>query len=133
MILEILFGAVYMCVTTVAVWSLSQLRAFIAETPRIGDEAALVRYRGLVRVQMYIALGGIVVLLAGVVFGMLLIRKYGLWGFVVVLLTNLEVLALGLYHKRWENRVRSLPAADSVAFEYAQISETWLKKPLPDF
>ena len=134
MILEILFAAIYVSMTGVTIGSLLQLRRFLAETPRIADEASLARYRDLVRVQMYLALVVIVVLLTGVALGMLLIGRYGCLAFVVVLVTNLWVLALGLYHKRWEARVRSLPAAEGpLAQEYRRISEVWLKKPFPDF
>ncbi|HEY8150754.1 MAG TPA: hypothetical protein VIK51_17735 [Vicinamibacteria bacterium] len=49
-------------------------------------------------------------------------------------LTNVLILSLGVYHKRVEERARSLRAGSEVlADEYRRISETWVKKALPDF
>jgi hypothetical protein len=55
-------------------------------------------------------------------------------GLLVVILTNMLILGLGMYHKKVEVRTRSLQAGSEVlAKEYQRISGTWLKKALPDF
>ena len=133
MALQVLFGAIYVISFGVSLWSLTRLNAFLAQTAAISDEAALRRFKELARVQMYLALAMIVLLGAGILVGIVLVSRHGMGGFVAVILTNLAVFGLGVYHKRVEVRTRSLPAAEALAAEYQRVSETWLKKPLPDF
>jgi uncharacterized membrane protein len=134
MSLEFMFGAIYVLTAAVMLWSLTQLNRFLTETRDIGDEVSLERFKALARVQMYLALCGIVLLTVGMLAGIAVIGRYGLLGLLVVILTNMLMLGLGVYHKRVEVRTRSLQAGSEVlAKEYQRISETWLKKALPDF
>jgi uncharacterized membrane protein len=134
MSLEFMFGAIYVLAAAVMLWSLTQLNRFLTETRDIGDEVSLERFKALARVQMYLALCGIVLLTVGMLAGIAVIGRYGLLGLLVVILTNMLMLGLGVYHKRVEARTRSLQAGSEVlAKEYQRISETWLKKALPDF
>jgi uncharacterized membrane protein len=134
MSLEFMFGAIYVLAAAVMLWSLTQLNRFLTETRDIGDEVSLERFKALARVQMYLALCGIVLLTIGMLAGIAVIGRYGLLGLLVVILTNMLMLGLGVYHKRVEERTRSLQAGSEVlAKEYQRISETWLKKALPDF
>jgi hypothetical protein len=134
MSLEFLFAAIYVLAVVVMLRSLTQLNRFLAETPDIGDEVSLERFKALARLQMYVALGGIVLLTAGMLAGLAVIARHGLLGLLAVILTNMLILGLGAYHKRVETRTRSLKAGSEVlAEEYHRISETWLKKALPDF
>ena len=51
-----------------------------------------------------------------------------------VTIPDLLFLGMGLYHKRLETRVRTLPTSSSELEQtYQRISATWLKKALPDF
>lgn len=134
MILEVLFAGTYLVMAVIYVFSVRQLRGFLAETRTIADTTSLERYKELVRGQMHLALVTIAVLLTGLGLGIALIRRHGLWGLTVVLLVNAAVLGTGLYHKRLETRIRSLPTASSELDQaYQRISATWLKKALPDF
>lgn len=134
MSLGFLFGAVYALAAAVMLWSLTQLNRFLAETRDIGDEGSLQRFKVLARMQMYLALCGMVLLAVGMLVGIVLIARHGLLGLLAVILTNVFILGLGVYHKRVEERARSLRAGSEVlAKEYRRISETWVKKALPDF
>ncbi len=131
--MEILFGAMYVLAAAVSLWSLGQLKAFLAATPSIADDPGLGRYKELARVQMYLALAMIVLLGVGFLAGIAIMSRHGLSGVGLVLGANVAVLALALHHKRVEARVRGLTASDALADEYRRVSETWVKKALPDF
>lgn len=134
MILEVLFGGVYLMTAAVHLVSLRRLRGFLAETRAIDDTRSLERYKDLVRHQMHLALVVIGVLLTGLALGLVMILRHGVTGLVLVLLANALVLVMGLYHKQVETEVRGLPApSPELEEEYQRISRTWLKKALPDF
>ena len=134
MSLEILFGGIYAAWGVVAVWSFGQLKGFVQETPSIADEMCLERFRALVRVQMRLALVVIGLLAVGMIIGLLLIARHGLVGLVVVLGANAFVIASALYVRTVEVKARSLQAgSEALGDQYRRISETWVKKPLPDF
>jgi hypothetical protein len=134
MTIEGLFVASYVLTAAVSLWSLAQLKRFLAETHTIADDVSLSRFKALARLQMYLALVVIVLMIGGFVAGMAVIARHGLPGGIVVILTNVLVLGLGMYHKRFEVKTRSLPAgSDALAAEYRRVSEAWVKKPLPDF
>lgn len=65
MSLGFLFGAVYAVAAAVMLWSLTQLNRFLAETRDIGDEGTLQSFKVLARMQMYLALCGMVLLASG--------------------------------------------------------------------
>ena len=128
------FGVLYVLAAAMMLWSRTELERFLGETPRIADDASLDRYKALVRRQMHLALALIVVLGAGIIVAMIVISRHGVVGFVLVLVTNLVVLGLGLFHKRIEIKARTLPAgSDALGQEYRRVSESWTKKALPDF
>lgn len=134
MSLEFLFGAVYALAAAVMLWSLTQLNRFLVETRDIDGEGSLQRFKVLARMQMYLALCGMVLLAVGMLVGIVLIARHGLLGLLAVILTNVFILGLGVFHKRVEERARGLRAGSEVlATEYRRISETWVKKALPDF
>jgi hypothetical protein len=131
--MEILFGVMYVLAFGVSLWSLGQLKAFLAATPSIADGAGLERYKELARLQMYLALAMIVLMGVGLLAGIVVVVRHGLPGLGLVLGVNAVVLGVGLHHKKVEGRVRGLPAAEALRDEYRRVSETWVKKPLPDF
>jgi hypothetical protein len=64
----------------------------------------------------------------------ILILRHGLPGLAAVLAVNVWVFIVGRYHKGWETRARGLAAgSQELAAEYRRISETWVRKPLPNF
>lgn len=73
-------------------------------------------------------------LFTGFICGIVLIIACGLKGLAAAFRANLVLLVSGKLAKRVELRVCSLPAAsDELAAEVAHVSETWVKKALPDF
>jgi uncharacterized membrane protein len=134
MILGLAFVALYVGHSLMAAWSFLALRRFLAETPVIASQDDLRRYKDLVRVQMYLALVGIGVLLSGLVLGIGLTSRYGCVGLVLVLAGSAWLFGVGIFLKRVEVRARSLPVTgEGLADEYRRVSEAWVKKPLPDF
>ncbi|MCU0241033.1 MAG: hypothetical protein MUF51_01265 [Vicinamibacteria bacterium] len=134
MIIEFLFGCVYVVSAAISVGSLVQLNRFLAGTRSITDEACLDRFKSLARIQMYLALAITVLLGSGMLLGMALIMKYGLFGLACVLVVNMLLFGIAMYHKSVEGQARSLPTgSEDLAKEYRRVSESWVKKPLPDF
>ncbi len=134
MLLESLFGAIYLVAAGTSLWSRSRLEAFRVETRSIADQRALERFKDLVRLQMYLALAMIVLLMSGMFVGLVLITRHGLPGLAVVLVANAVILGLGLFHKQAETRLKALPAgSDELADECRRICQTWTGKPFPDF
>jgi hypothetical protein len=131
---EVLFGSIYLLSAGLSVWSAGQLSTFLKRTPGISDNDALERFKSLARIQMYLALVVIVLMIAGILAGIAVIVRHGLAGLVVVLAANMLVFGLGLYHKRFETRTRSLAvSSDSLGRDYRRVCDTWVKKALPDF
>jgi hypothetical protein len=134
MIIEVVFGLMYVVAAAVALWSISQLRQFLDDTPSIADEMSLDRFKALARTQMYLALAVIPILVTGGALGIALISWHGMTGVAVVILTNMLFFGLAMYHRSFETRTRSLKASsEMLGQEYRQVCETWVKKALPDF
>jgi hypothetical protein len=134
MMTEVVFGVVYLICVALSLVSHRQLNQFLARTPEIADEPCLERYKALARVQMYMALAVTLLLVIGLVAGIMLISQHGLGGLAAVVLANVLVFAFGLYHRRVETRVRGLSVrSETLAAEYARVSQSWVKKALPDF
>jgi hypothetical protein len=134
MIIEVVFGLMYVVAAAVALWSVNQLKKFLDDTPGIVDEISLDRFKALARTQMYLALVVIPVLVTGGALGIALISHYGVTGVAVVLVTNGLFIGLAMYHRNFETRTRSLKASSELlGREYGQVCETWVKKALPDF
>jgi TRAP-type C4-dicarboxylate transport system permease large subunit len=133
MVVETLFAAIYVIAAAVSLWSRSQVVGFVEATPSIRSSADLERFKDLARLEMYLALAMIVLLVTGLVIGLVLIREHGVVALLPVLFVNAVVLGLGVYHKGVEERARSLPAADVLNTEYRRVCYAWNKKALPDF
>ncbi len=134
MIPESVFAAIYGVQLAMCLLSLAQIRRFLKDTPVIANENALRRYKNFVRTQMRLALLGLCLLLLGAATGVVLILRHGLVGFVVVVVVNGCVFAMGKHLKSWEVRSRSLDVTlESLRQEYRRVSHVWVEKPLPDF
>jgi hypothetical protein len=130
----LIFGVCYALAAVVLLGSMVALNGFLGSTREIRDQASLNRFKSLARVQMYLALLVVVLMGTGLLAGLKLTSERGMSGLGVVILANLVTLGLGVYHKKIEARVRGLPSSpDAVAEEYRRVSETWVKKALPDF
>jgi hypothetical protein len=130
-----IFGVLYAWAILASLWTGFSAWRFLSKHRTISDERALKDFKSLARWNMYFALVQLGVLVSGSIVGILLIVKYGLIkGLVSVLVANGIVLGLGKVFKSLEDRARSLPAATGeLAAEHRRVSETWIRKPLPDF
>jgi FtsH-binding integral membrane protein len=131
--LWVFFFAIYVVAVAVSLWSRSQIVGFLGDTPSIRSTSDLERFKELVRLEMYLALAMIVLLVTGLVVGLVLIRRDGAVVLLAVLVANGVVLGLGLFHKKVEQRARSLRTAEALDTEYRRVCYAWTKKPLPDF
>jgi hypothetical protein len=127
------FAVVYVVAAAVSLWSRAQVVGFVNDTPRIAGTSDLERFKALARMEMYLALAMIVLLVSGLVAGLFLIFRHGIAGFLGVLLANAVVLGLGAFHKGVEDRARNLPASESLEAEYRRVGRVWTGKALPDF
>ncbi len=133
MVVESLFGASYAVFAAMYAFSFVQLRRFLQDTPAIANERALRRYKGFVRTQQRLSLLGLCLLIAGAVASAVLVARHGLTALAVVLAVNACVYAGGKGLKPLEVRARNLPAAsEPLRQEYVRVSESWVKKLLPD-
>ena len=134
MVLNIAFWGIYVAAVGVSLASAASLQRFVAAHPAIADRATLDQYKTLVRRQMYLALGMLVLLGAGILAGLALIHRQGLAALGAVLAANVVVFLFGMLHRRSERRVRSLPAGSpELDDEYQRVSTSWVKKAVPDF
>jgi hypothetical protein len=130
----IAYAVIYGLAILLAAWGGGEVRRFLRQTPRIADPAALERFKSMARRNMRFALGQIVLLLTGILVGMILILVQGLTALLPVLLTNGVLVAAGKSLSRFEKRARSLPAATpALAEEHRRVSESWVRRLLPDF
>ncbi len=129
-----MFAAIYAVHAALCLFSFAQIRRFLRDTRVVANERALRRYKEFVRIQMYLALFAICLLVAGAATSVLLIVRHGRIGVAAALAANACVFAAGKRLKTWEVRSRTLEVtSEPLRQEYARVSESWLKKPLPDF
>jgi hypothetical protein len=133
MTLWMLFVVLYATAAAVSLWSRAQVVGFVNDTLEIAGTSDLERFKALARMEMYLALVMIVLLLSGLATGILLIFRHGLLGLLGVVLANAVVLGLGALHKGVEDRARKLPATDGLEAEYRRVGQIWTRKALPDF
>lgn len=134
MSLEVVFGSIYVVSGALSMWSMGRLNRFLATTQSIADEACLERLKSLARMQMFLALAALALLIPGMIIGMVLVVKHGVLGLAAVIGVNVVILGIGRYHKTVEVKARSLPASsEALGEEYRRVCETWVKKALPDF
>jgi len=132
--LEVGVGSVYVLCLGVTLISIGWLRGFLAETPSIVDAASLERFKRVARTEMYLKAGVGVLLGVGFVGCLALIPRGGLVGLVTLVLGNVVVFGVGLWHRHFDAKARSLSAAsDALRDEYDRASTAWAKKLIPNF
>jgi hypothetical protein len=132
--LEIGVGSVYVLCLGVTLISIGWLRGFLAETPGIVDTASLERFKRVARTEMYLKVGVGVLLAVGFVGCLALVPMGGLVWLVTLVLGNVVVYGVGLWHRHFEVEARSLSAAsDVLRDEYDRASMAWAKKLIPNF
>ena len=134
MILIFVYIGLYVWAIIGSVWTTRQVSKFLANHAQISNSVDLDEFKGLAKRHMYLALVLLVGLIAGLFIGVVLIWRHGLVALAGVLLANGVLFAMGRLGSRKEEQVRSLPAGSpELAAEYQRISESWVKKALPDF
>jgi uncharacterized membrane protein len=132
--LDLGFWGIYASSVAVIAWGGNGVRIFLAQHSGIGNPADLNRYKTLVRRQMYLALLMIALLIAGFSTGIALVAEKRLVGLAYVVLANAGVAGVALAHRNLEKRARNLPTTTpELEAEYRRVSESWVKKALPDF
>lgn len=125
--------ALYALAIVASFWVINDVSKFLAAHPRIDSTGDMEAFKALARRGMYFALVQIAVLGAGILIGLFYLTRQGCTGLLVLLLANGALLAVGLWGKKVEERVRSIPTADELAAEYEHVCRSWVKKALPDF
>jgi Ca2+/Na+ antiporter len=133
MILELLYGLLYIASLLISIGSVMFLRRFLHQTSAIADQGSLEKFKAVARAEMYATLLLMVILILGAAVGGILTILRGLPMLVVVIVTNFSLWAFSRYHKRVEDKTRSLAVTESLAQEYRHVCESWVKKALPDF
>lgn len=132
--MELIFAGIYIWALGNAFVSGNAIERFLKATPSIDDPSALDRFKAIARRNMFQALLQIVLLGAGMIAGVLLILRHGFFGLLGVLVANAVVFAVGKRYGKLEEQARNLPAGtEAIRAEHRRISETWVKKALPDF
>lgn len=132
--LDLGFWGIYVVAIGIIAWGGVQVRSFLGQHSSICDQADLDRYKAMVRTQMYLTLLLIGLLIAGLFVGIGLYLQDRLLGMAYFVLANGAVAVTSLFNRNLEKRVRSLPTTSpELENEYRRVSESWVKKPLPDF
>jgi hypothetical protein len=117
-----------------SIWAQRELRQFLSAHRDMNDSSAFEDFKGLARRNMYGALVYAGLGLASLLVGIAIVVRHGLPGLGLVLASNVALLLMGQVTKKLEVAVRNLPCAHApLAEEYRRVSETWVRKPLPNF
>ena len=130
----IVFAALYIWALGFSLYVVQVFKKFLDRNPRISSTRSLEEYKAVVKVNMYGALvqGG--VLLLAMIMCLVVVYYYGMPGLLLVILSNCLVIGFAMYLKKFEKRAKELPTdSEELAAEYRRITETWIKKALPDF
>lgn len=127
------YVVLWLLLLALSLWGRRETMAFLNAHPSIGSAEALATYKTLARRNMYLAAAYLPLGIAGVALAVAMALSYGLLGIVVVLVLSVPSLVLSQRSKVYEVRARSLACDPSLESEYARVSETWVKKLLPDF
>jgi len=131
---EAVYGLLYLGTVVMMVVSSIGMKNFLSSTSVIADQVSLDRFKGVARLNMYLALVQILLMVPQMVIGIVLIFRYGLPALVVVLGVNGVIFFAGKKLKVFEERARSMPAeSEELAEEHRWVSVSWVKKALPDF
>lgn len=134
MITIVVYLAIYIAATFVVIWVARQADTFVRQHPTISNYQDIEAFKRLARLNMYLAVGQLLVFLVGFVLGIVLIFRHGLLGLLVVIGLNTLLVFLAQRCKRFEEAARSLPVAnEELQSEYERICHSWVKKLFPDF
>ena len=119
-----------------AVWFGTELKNFVATTPRLESSHDLERFKAVVAHQMYAALLQIgflatppTVFFVGIFRGVLSPSDI-----LYIIGPSAVILVVAAVYRGQEKRAKSIPTADAeIASQRDAIVHTWLRKPLPDW
>jgi hypothetical protein len=111
----------------------SQLRNYIASSPRIDAWQDLERFKRIVSAQMYAALAQIGFLIVPYpAFGIgLFTGDLRVADIVYILIPSAILVVVGVIFKQIEAQAKSLPVAEEFREEYQHVIDVWMKKPFP--
>jgi hypothetical protein len=114
-------------------WGWFELRTFLRKHSEVATAEDLAAFKSLARFNMHLALS---YLLLGSVMLIWLVQMAhieGLKGVLLGLSFSVPSAWLGHKIKALELQSRSLPSSDTTQAEYAQVSQTWVRKLWPNF
>jgi hypothetical protein len=110
-----------------------QVSRFLRQHSAIMKASHMDAFKRMVKVNMYVALGYLVLGIPGILMSLYLAFTEGLTGIAVVVMMNIPIFLLGKQTKKLEMRSRELECLTALAPEYHAVGETWHKKALPNF
>jgi hypothetical protein len=119
-----------------AVWWGSELQQFTKKVTAFESTAQIEAFKTVVSHQMYAALVQIVLLAAPpLIFFVGLARHVlGTTDVLFIILPSAVVIVVAAVYKRVETQARSIPASDDeLRRQRDAITETWIKKPFPNW
>ncbi len=132
--LVVTFIALYCCGVWLSIWGANEVNQFLKQNREISDLKVLEKYKSLARRNMYMALLQMFILGTGSIAGLIALARNNGAGFIIMLIGNAIIFALGKSLEVLEKQVRSLPCADDdLAKKYRRISRAWLGQALPNF
>jgi hypothetical protein len=114
-------------------WARGELKHFHRMCSAIDSPQALEAFKTLARRNMYAALAFLLMLVFALLFGALAAYRLGAIGVFGVLISAVLVLLHGRALKPLEQQARSLQSSPEFEPAYKKVSESWVKKMLPDF
>jgi hypothetical protein len=128
------FVIVYLAILGLSSYVFLQTGRFVKAHPTIDSETTLERFKDLARINMRLALVLLPLYGIGILLSMVLAFRHGLVGLLAVLGANGLLGMLGVLGMGVEKKARSLPASsEALRQEHQRVSESWVKKALPDF
>jgi len=117
-------------------WGKGRIEAFLAVVPDIATPHELNQFKRMVKEQMYLALGQLLLLggaLVLMIYG-ILAERLGFLDILILILVNGFIFFMARRFKRVEQQAASLPVTDqALTDEYQRVCLTWRRKPFPDW
>jgi hypothetical protein len=128
------YVAFNLVLAAILLWGRYEARRFLSAYSTIDSDSALEAFKILARRNMVVALIYLPIGLTSFLWSVYLVAKSYLIGLTVVLTVQISLFLLGRSLKKLEVRARCLESNDA-AFkqEHQRVSESWVKKALPDF
>lgn len=114
-------------------WAQTVLKRFLTMHSSIESTRVLEEFKNVARWSMYGALGFLVFGGLSLLLAFVLMREMGLVGALIVLAISVPSLMVSLRTRTLEKKSRNLPCADNLRSEYQRVSDSWVKRVLPDF